>query len=76
MTTDVTELADNFKINLNQNLWGLLVSLGFLGTAEYLNLRVLFWFSVVPASTMVISLCFTSWAYTAKYISNKKADRR
>ena len=64
---------DNFKINLNQNLWGLLVSFGFLGVAEYFHLCVLFWFSIVPAAAMVISLCITTWVYTAKYKENKLA---
>lgn len=66
--------ADNFKINLNQNLWGLLVSLGFLAGAEYYELRVLFWFSVVPAAAMIISICFTTGAYTANYVRNKSIN--
>jgi len=65
--------ADNFKINLNQNLWGLLVSFGFLGAAEYYELCVLFWFSVIPAAAMVISICFTTFSYTKNYVSKKNA---
>ncbi len=34
--------AKNFKINLNQNLWGLLLSLITLGTAEYFKLFTLY----------------------------------
>lgn len=64
---------DNFKINLNQNLWGLLVSFGFLGAAEYFQLCVLFWFSIVPAAAMVISVCITTWVYTARYKEKKRA---
>lgn len=63
--------ADNFKINLNQNLWGLLVSFGFLGAAEHYELCVLFWFSVITSAAMVISVCFTTFAYTKNYLSNK-----
>jgi len=32
--------ADDLKINLNQNLWGLLLSLGALGTSEYYKLAM------------------------------------
>lgn len=63
--------ADKFKINLNQNLWGLLVSFGFLGAAEYYKLCVLFWFSVIPAVVMVISVCFTTFSYTKRYMNKK-----
>jgi len=63
--------ADSFKINLNQNLWGLVVSFGFLGAAEHYNLCVLFWFSIIPASVMTISVCFTTFAYTSNYMKNK-----
>lgn len=67
------ELPDNVKINLNQNLWGLLVSFAFLGTAEHLKLYVLFWFSIIPALVMVVSICVTTWAYTQRYVTNKSA---
>ena len=63
----MSNLIDQFKINLNQNLWGLVVSFGALGVAEYHNLRTLFWFAVVASTIMVISLGFTTWAYTAEY---------
>ena len=63
--------TDNFRINLNQNLWGVIVSFGFLGAAEYYSLCVLFWFSLIPAIAMTISVCFTTYSYTKKYISNK-----
>ena len=70
----MTSPAEHFKINLNQNLWGLLVSLGFLGAAEYFDLRVLFWFSVVPAGAIVLSICFTTWAYAKNYVTSKAAE--
>ena len=70
----MADAAEQFKINLNQNLWGLLVSFGFLGAAEYYELSVLFWFSVVPASAMVISICITSWSYTKNYVSRKAVE--
>ena len=64
--------SEKFKINLNQNIWGLVVSFGFLGLAEYYGLSILFWLSVVPAVVMVISVCVTTWSYTGRYVSNKK----
>ena len=63
--------ADSFKINLNQNLWGLVVSFSFLGAAEYFELCVLFWFSIIPAFAMTLSVCFTTFAYTTNYMKNK-----
>ena len=67
----MTNPADIFKINLNQNLWGLVVCFGFLGVAEYYKLCVLFWFSVIPSIVMVISICMTTYAYTKNYTKNK-----
>ncbi len=66
--------AEHFKINLNQNLWGLLVSFAFLGAAEYYKLCVLFWFSVVPSVAMVVSVCFTTWSYTKNYVFKKSSS--
>jgi len=66
--------VENFKINLNQNLWVLVVSFGFLGAAEYYNLSVLFWFSVIPAVAMVVSVCFTTYSYTKNYVSKKSGN--
>lgn len=63
--------ADNFKINLNQNLWGLIVSYVFLGAAEYYELCVLFWFAIFPAAVMMSSVVLTTCSYTGKYIKNK-----
>lgn len=63
--------AENFKINLNQNLWGLIVSFGFLGIAEYYKLCVLFWLSVIPSIVMTISICCSTYHYTLNYISKK-----
>ena len=65
--------VDNLKINPNQNLLGMLASLGFLGVAEYYDLCVLFWFSIIPAFAMVISVCFTTWAYTSNYMHKKRS---
>lgn len=64
--------TDQFKINLNQNLWGLLVGLGALGAAEHYKLCTLFWFSVVVSVIMVSSVAVTTLAYTINYWKNKQ----
>lgn len=63
--------ADRLKINLNQNVWGLVVALAALGVGEYFKLSVLFIFGVVIALIMVISVAFTTYAYTVNYWRNK-----
>ena len=64
-------LADDFNINLNQNLWGLVVCFGFLGAAEHYKLCALFWFSVIPSAIMVISIVLTTFSYTRSYMKRK-----
>ncbi len=59
--------AEPFKINLNQNLWGLVVGLSGLGVAEQFRLPTLFWFSVIVSIIMVLSIAFTTLAYTINY---------
>ena len=68
----MTSASDQFKINLNQNLWGLVVGLGALGAAEYFDLRTLFWFTVVVSAIMVLSIAATTLAYTIKYWRNRQ----
>ena len=63
---------DQFKININQNLWGLVVGLLAMGTAEHYNLCTLFWFSVVVSIIMISSLTITTIAYTINYWKNKQ----
>jgi hypothetical protein len=63
---------EQFKINFNQNLWGLIVGLGALGLAEHYNLCTLFWFSVVVSVIMVSSVAATTVAYTINYWKNKQ----
>ncbi len=70
----MTNLSENFKIKLNQNLWGLLISLGFLGISEYFKLCVLFWLSIIPAIAMILSICFTTYAYTKNYLDKKNVQ--
>lgn len=67
--------ADNFKINLNQNLWGLLLTLIALGTAEYFGLCTLYWFGLVLSILTSISFLITLTAYTINYWRNKMTDK-
>ncbi len=70
----MSSATDQFRINLNQNLWGLVVGLVALGTAEHFNLSTLFWFSVVVSAIMVASIAVTTLAYTINYWKNKQAS--
>lgn len=63
--------TEQFKINLNQNLWALVVSLLTLGAAEYYCLKTLFWFGVILSGLSTLSLVFTLFAYTINYVKNK-----
>jgi hypothetical protein len=62
---------DKFKINLNQNLWGLLLGFVSLGVAEYYQLSTLFWFSCVVSGIMTVSVGATTFVYTVNYWKNK-----
>ena len=63
--------AENFKINLNQNLWGLILSLFTLGASEYYELCTLYWFGLVLSCFTSLSLVITLIAYTINYWNNK-----
>lgn len=69
----MSDPADNFRINLNQNLWGLVVSFSFLGGAEYYDLSTLYWLALIPATVMIISVCCTTFSYTNNYIKSKRS---
>lgn len=58
-------------LNLNQNLWLLLVSFGSLGVSEYFYLKYLFIFSMIITVLAILSLCFTVTFYTYRYCKNK-----
>ena len=68
---EMSSPEDQFKINLNQNLWGLIVGLGALGLSERYNLHFLFCFSIVVSIIATISFGFTTVAYTINYWKNK-----
>jgi hypothetical protein len=64
-------VEDKFNINLNQNLWGLVVAYAALGIAEHWRLGWLFELSRVAAIIMTISAFFTVTAYTWSYCRSK-----
>lgn len=64
-------LLDGINPNLNQNLWGLVVSFISLGLSEYYTLCTLFWFSVIVSVIMTISVFITTIAYTYQYWKKK-----
>jgi glucan phosphoethanolaminetransferase (alkaline phosphatase superfamily) len=68
----MTKPLDDLNINLNQNLWGLVVSLGSLGSAEYFKLDTLYWFSFAIAVVMTVSIAITTFAYTKAYWTKKQ----
>lgn len=68
----MAEATEQFKINLNQNLWGLVVGFIALGAAEHYNLCTLFWFATIVSVIMLISIAVTTLAYTIKYWKNKQ----
>jgi len=66
--------ANDFKINLNQNLWGLVLALAALGAAEHFNLPTLYKFAVAIAVVMTVSVAITTFSYAVKYCKNKWKD--
>lgn len=71
----MANFQDQFKINLNQNLWGLVVAFTALGAAEYFQLCALFWFSTAMSFIMVISVAITTFTYTQEYCSKRKQPK-
>ena len=64
---------ENFKINLNQNLWALIVALLTLGSSEYFNLNATFYFGLCLSIITSISLLITLFCYTKNYVKNKSS---
>ncbi len=64
-------VEDQFKINLNQNLWGLVVAFAALGVAEHWCLKWLFRLSLGVAIIMSVSVFFTVAFYTWNYCRSK-----
>lgn len=69
--TCMADPEERFKINLNQNLWGLVVGFAALGAAEKYRLCALFWPAVVLSAIMTLSVAVTTVAYTVNYCRKK-----
>ena len=65
---------DNIHIQLNQNLWALIISYTALGLSEYYKLKILWILSGVLSLFMTIYVLFAFFWYTFKYIYKKKHD--
>lgn len=67
-------VEDKFNINLNQNLWGLVVSFVALGAAEHWCLKWLFRLSLVVSVAMsasaLLTVTFYTWSYCRKKLEN------
>jgi len=64
------------EINLNQNLWALLISLTALGTGEFYCLYNLKHFGFILSTLTGISYVFTLIAYTINYWNQKVNNKR
>ncbi len=64
--------TEDFKINLNQNLWLLIISILTLGVSEYFCLKYLFYFGFTLSILSSISVIITLIFYTKNYIEKKK----
>jgi hypothetical protein len=62
---------DNFKINLNQNVWALVVSYAALGASEYWGLKLLCRFAFIASAGLTLSVLITFGFYTWNYCRQK-----
>jgi hypothetical protein len=67
--------TDEFKINLNQNVWILIISLITLGLSEYYCLKTLFVFGFILSIISTISIFITTISYTLKYFITKLKNK-
>lgn len=65
------KVSENFKINLNQNLWVLIVGFIGLGLAEYFKLPKLLTLSYFLTIISIISVTVTLLFYTINYCRTK-----
>lgn len=66
-----TMTKDGFNINLNQNLWLLLISITALGASEYYCLPVTKIFAIIISILSSTSMLCTLTAYTINYVRDK-----
>lgn len=67
-------IEDKFNINLNQNLWALVVAYGALGAADRWCLRYLLWPSLV-ASWILTVMVVTSFGYYTRHYCVRKCNQ-
>jgi thiamine transporter ThiT len=65
-------VEDKFNVNLNQNLWALLVSYAALGAADHYHLSWWFlWLARILATLMTASVVAGVLFYTVHYCARK-----
>lgn len=69
-------IEDKFNINLNQNLWGLIIAFTGLGIAERFGLKWLFWLSLFVSLGMSAFVLFAFGFYTVNYCARKRMHIR
>lgn len=62
------------SLNLNQNLWGLVVAMTALGFGEFYKLGALRLLAFITACGMMTSLAVTTIAYTKDYCRKKNRN--
>ena len=67
------KLADKTKINLNQNVWVLVVALLATGVAERYQLGMLFWPAWTLLGFSVLFVIVSMGCYTVHYCKRKKS---
>ena len=71
---NMVDISDKFNINLNQNLWVLIIGYLGIGVSEFYCLRMLFLFSTILSVATTISMICCLDAYTKEY-RNKKLKK-
>lgn len=64
-------VEDNLNINLNQNLWGLIIAYAALGAAEKFGFHHLWWLAFIVSCAMTASVLLTAIFYTIAYCKAK-----
>ncbi len=66
--------TDKFKINLNQNLWGLVISYAAVGLSQRYGFHELWWLAFVMSCAMTLSVLICLPFYTINYCRKKGED--
>jgi len=64
-------VEDKLNINLNQNLWGIVVSYAAVGLAERYGFHQLWWLAFIVACCMSASVVVSFAFYTYNYCRQK-----